>query len=398
MSNRFEGSFKLTDDLDTALTSLLMGWHRLERGLKDQDIIDFNLIGRHSKTTFKSRLQVLDEIKRLRPLVHDDKSPAAKRLSAHETYLRALMGEKTSFPDYILNTQGIPVRVFSNTYLAKRRGGLERMLAELNISFDDKTPDAFRQKEKSVPISRSPNEFSSMLTTHRKYVEAITSTKFAFDIKMEFVSLDKYWTYWVDGVTNKFRLRFNRHKIKHPFTRSQVTQYVYHELLAHCGQMSGWRSQIKAGKLAKYFGLTTVHSPEQFLLEGVAQTLPLFIKNADTEDPFLRARVYLSHYRSLVNNNVHIMINDGRSIEECVAYVARHIPYEADADIAPGLASRANNILFRSYQFVYPSSFDFFVDCAERLPDHAARQLISTTYRWPCTFDQLTHLSARVRG
>jgi len=103
----------------------------------------------------------------------------------------------------------------------------------------------------------------------------------------------------------------------------ECLQFTFHELLAHCGQMKAWATRIAAGDLPRYCGLTTVHTPEQVMLEGLAQTLPLMIPNDAAADPVLAVRLTLMRYRLMMDNNLHCMINNGATIERCAAYHER---------------------------------------------------------------------------
>jgi hypothetical protein len=221
-------------------------------------------------------------------------------------------------------------------------------------------------------------------------LEVIIGRRLDVNYFIEFVNVDAYWKYWVDGNSARFRLRINSQR--GTFGRSELVQFVYHELLAHCCQMAAFHKSIQEKQIALFHGCTTVHGPEQFLFEGLAQSLPLFLRNEDALDPLLIARIRLAHFRSLVNHNVHIMINSGSTIEQCVKYVEDWVPFGNRGLIAHGLHSISNNCLFRCYQFVYPLSMDFFVSLAERCVEASASGLLARFYAQPLYYDAIQRL------
>jgi hypothetical protein len=61
----------------------------------------------------------------------------------------------------------------------------------------------------------------------------------------------------------------------------------------------------------------SVHAEHQVLIEGLAQVVPLFVL-PDNESLIARFRV--DHYLQLIRAELHIAINSGASIEDCVSY------------------------------------------------------------------------------
>lgn len=397
MAHKLSPDLTLPQHLDRKLTGFLLGWHELEKRLGGDVIIDFNLLGRQPRDTYANRLDALKALGKLLNEASPHYPLAVQRLQAHDCYLRSLMGEKIPFGTFIKKTQGFEPKLFSESYLRQRRDALEIRLAELGVALDGHTARNLRALDEPIHSSVVGKAFLSTYRRNRKFLVEAIAAEAKFRLKIEFVAVQEYWAYWVDGNRSRFRLRFNEPNIRNQYSHTEAVQFVYHELLAHCAQMAVWARQIESGKLAKYFGLTTVHSPEQFLLEGLAQSLPLLLRNVETENHLLLCRIYLSHYRSLVNNNLHIMINEGRTIEECVSFAKRHLPDPEVGEVAAGLVSRANIPRFRSYEFVYPASFDFFIRCAENLPESAIKELLRKVYRGVYFYDGLAELAQNRR-
>jgi hypothetical protein len=379
----------IPSELDEQLIRMLLGWHALEKQLGGPAIVDFNLIAAKARNKYENRLEVLRDIERLNSATPSECKPVRERLTAHETFLRALMGQKFNFETFINKTQGIPAEPFSIEYIKQRRGILREALEKVGIKFDANTVKNLVAKDRPIPLNELEENFRALYASQRKYLDQPIQRDGRFRLRIEFVNLREYWGYWVDGKGIQFRLRFNRHNLVEGYTHSEAVQFVYHELLAHCCQMAVWRTRISEEKIPRYFGLTTVHSQEQFLLEGLAQALPLFVKSDLTQSPIFLSRLLLGHFRSLINNNVHIMINNGATVEDCVRYASRYAPFVRSSQLAEGLASRSNNPLYRSYEFVYPRSFDVFLRLAEDFPEKFRTNFLTAVYNQVLFYKQI---------
>lgn len=340
---------------------IIVAWHQLEQQLDAPEIIDFNLLeADQSPVEFENRYQVYQALLNLLKTVDDDKF--RKKVTAHLYYLRALMGQQIPFAEYIENTQHIPVKYFDEDYLDAARRELISALTPLKINYGDSIYDDLEAVDEVIPNESLEAFFKEQFAKNRGYLEAALNRPVDYKLRIEMTSVDAYWSNWVDGWGDNFRLRINT--FAGNYTRARSIQLVYHELLAHCAQMAIWKEQIDQGQMSKIWGLTTVHGPEQFLFEGLAQTLPLFLENEVTRDPVLIAQIYFARYSKLVWNNLHIKINSGESLEDCLTYATERLPWLKQQRILSGLESRSNHILFRSYLYVYPSSMDFFLELA----------------------------------
>jgi hypothetical protein len=369
------------------LIEVLLAWDRFERENHSQAIIDFNLLGQSAGSArhYDNRLDILQDLEQLAGKSNSDK--LQKRLTAHTTFLRALMGQKFDFETYVNRTQGVPKVFYSDEKLHASAEQARKALDELNIKFDKDLFEALRKLERAIPMSDIADHFRATFDQHKPALEKLLERKIDFPLKIEIVDVDAYWSCWVDTQDDVFRLRINSKS--GDFTESKALRMVYHELLAHCCQMAIWKEQIANSEMDRIWGLTTVHSPEQFLFEGLAQALPLFLRNEQPTSPILNARMQLSHFESLVDNNLHVMINDGTTVEECLDYAKQHIPWSKCDDILTDLSSRSNHILFRSYQYVYPCSFDFFWDLAEKLSAEQKKRFLSKCYKDILFYDNL---------
>jgi hypothetical protein len=378
---------QLTRSAHERLIEALIAWDKLERENHSNAILDFNLLDGSdiAEKSYRNRLEVLQDLELMASSITDDK--VEKRVTAHITYLRALMGQQFDFETYIRKTQRLPLVFYEDDYIHLHAEKTRKTIEALNGPFDSSVFDHLNKLESTLPSGDVEDYFQESFRRHKSFLWQQVQSEVDFPVKIETVDVDAYWWCWVDTWQQQFRLRINT---KHGnYTPTKALLMVYHELLAHCCQMAIWKEQIAQGKMDRIWGLTTVHSPEQFLFEGIAQTLPLFIPIEQTQNPILQARLRLSHFGSLINNNLHVMINEGKSVEECLDYARQLAPWMKPEDIAEDLASRSNNILFRSYQYVYPGSFDFFLTLADTLSTERKKEFLATCYHEVLYYEDL---------
>jgi hypothetical protein len=335
--------------LDQEIISLLWAWHRFEKRTDGPSIVDFGLTPPHKIKRISDRLDLLRRIEKT--LSNSEDRLSRDRLLAHAAYVRCLMGEQRTFEEYIAVTQGLPVHYFSTEYLEQCQERLKVSLSLLGVKWGQDIKKALLSKDTLIPKKLLPRHFRKRLSAVLPRLSDYLGLNVECPVTFQFVEVDEYWGYWVDGNWRRFRMRFNH--IDKGLGESECEQFLYHELLAHCCQLSVWRHKIKDGLIRKLCGTTTVHTPEQFIFEGLAQTLPPFFQaNKLEKEGLFAARVRLSHLAGLVLNNIHVMINSGGTIEECITYGGRRLPTITEGRIVSECVSRSVNSLFRSYQYV----------------------------------------------
>lgn len=373
----------------TTYENIIVAWDRFEKANGGHEIIDFNLLlAETTDREYKNRYQILQDLTALKEGSEDAKFN--HKLDAHICYLRALMGQQFSLEDYVEATQQIPVIFFDDQVLETARQNLGEVLDEVGLTLG---PDLRKEMERLTPIippKDLDDYYRESYGRHKKYLEDALGKQVAFELKIEIVEDDGYWSCWVDGAGKTYRLRINTRGWE--YSEARILAMVYHELLAHCSQVALWTDEIAAGRLHHGWGLTTVHTPEQFLMEGLAQTLPLYLQNEYTTRPEMISRIHLTYFTWLILNNIHIMINRGDNIESCIDYSKKHIPWYETDKLIPDLSSRTNNLLFRSYQYVYPASFHFFLKLTGELSDG---QKIKFLQR--CFYDVLLYKELKTR-
>ena len=375
-------SVEIPADIDLELCRLLLGWDELERANGGRPVIDFNVSGVTSGSEFRDRKEVLDAILELKAAL-DPGSLVSARTVAHETYLRALMGQQFGFADYLAATQGVVPSRFPQDLLHQVRAEAERRLRQVGVDPEGPVDEQMAKLDPPLPQTAIEPTFHELLQEYRSSIEHALGTSLAFDLTIESVDVDEYWSYWVDGAADKFRLRLNRRRAS--FSWHECLQFTFHELLSHCGQMDAWRSLIAKGVLAKSLGVTTVHSPEQFMSEGIAQVMPVLLSSPASDNEMLLAQMTVRRFELLVINNVHCMINEGASIEQCHDYYERHSLRHRRRWFLDELSSRSLDPLYRSYQYVYATGAELSWDAVGVLEASDREELIRACFRRPYT-------------
>jgi hypothetical protein len=125
------------------------------------------------------------------------------------------------------------------------------------------------------------------------------------------------------------------------------------------------------------------------IFEGLAQALPLFVRPADQP---LIARVRLAHYAELVRGQLHLAVNTGTPVADCVALAQAAAPFWSEEVIGNMLADRSVNPLLRSYLWSYPAGIDWFVRLADDAPATTSSAVIQAAYRTPLAPADLARL------
>ena len=279
------------DDPTRESVDWIRAFHAFARREFALEIIDFDLLNGLIPTT---QIDAIEAPKFLldtgRRLIADSAGNrgVTDKLSGHLAVLEALLGRVTPLHDYVTQTQNFTIQRFSMSQIDGLR---QRAEAAARACHSNLQSMVFEKSPFGEAIIADTDEvkalFNERFEAFRSEIEVLTGQTITFEIEVSFVEIDEYWRFWVDGQGDRFRLRFNR--FRDGFSISQIDQFVLHELIAHCGQASGWRNEIMAGRLNPIHGLTAIHTWEQGHLEGLAQAIPLFLDQGIRKE--LRARV-----------------------------------------------------------------------------------------------------------
>ncbi len=218
----------LRDDTEAVLRS----WdaHETDRGFKA--VIDYDCCPPPAPA--KAAASRLDVYRSLR-LLWDAASGAGDSLLAHEieahlAYLRELMGQRTPLGDYVRATQGCLAAGWPDEYVTARGDLARAHLEALGIGWGPATEKDLEQAENVIDVAEAAQAIREAAAKAEPAVRSATGAEAAYELSVQVVREDAYWSYWLDGAGKRIRLRINTHRAR--FTRVRVRQFALHEVLA----------------------------------------------------------------------------------------------------------------------------------------------------------------------
>lgn len=423
---------RLPFELDRELVALYRAWDALERARFGNSVIDFDLAPQDTFPTFKSREQVLECLETQQRILQSLEGAAVEaedaavellrraaanllhsRLRASATLLRALLGESFEFATYIRNTLGIEPREFSEEEIEQKRNEVNGLLErEFDISF---RREDFEKFELDFKLQDSSNFDDNFRLLRARWLPVLLSRlgfpeeEFRrYTIDFSLTKEDAYWKNWISGnlAQHRIQLRVNVHP-RHNWYKGSSELLTIHEYCGHAVQMVNWHRRIEAKQMPRVFGILTVHFPDQFLLEGLAEALPYLLptpdRNLETQTLVFRE---LQYYTLMVFNNVHLLAN-GYVLEEArktgsltnsgsetaLHYAFERLPFTKREVIEKEVRDRTQNPLFRCYQYVYGIAKRCFLDAFAGLAPEDSNQLLRWVYDVPMTPQQFVAVS-----
>ncbi|RIL11782.1 MAG: hypothetical protein DCC75_01715 [Proteobacteria bacterium] len=372
--------------------SALVRWDRLKNG----GIIDFDLIGarRREGGSFKDRLEALESFKNLFAALNEYKScddlaltKALKtKITASIYYLRALLGEDIPFTEYIIRTMGITPAVIPESKLALLRDYLSAKAKALGFA---NANQAFTVLHRTTQVTKPP-EIQACFKKYEQSLVSRTRTKLKIELdlnyEIKFVNENVYWCNWILTEEARIVLKINLYP-DHRWYPARVEVLVSHELAGHALQALAWQAGIARGEIPRIWGLLTVFSPEQFILEGVAQALPDFMG-----PEYLSAEGQLEHLRFClgvqVKNNIHLAMNSGGHENQQLEIYRSWLPWDGESDefLLNQFRSMRDQPLLRTYQYIYGVSQLLLSQIAR---ESSASAALKSCYSRVLTPDQL---------
>lgn len=212
-----------------------------------------------------------------------------------------------------------------------------------------------------------------------------------FDIIVQ--AVNKYWKFWVDGGYNtegilKFLVQLNKHEMHlQEWIKGAPERYAAHEIAFHLVQMYRWALAIKEGKLNPVMGITTIPGPEQFVNEGIAQTIQNYGEFDWTSetiisclDNYLHALAWQTAYYDYAVLNM--------SSDKAADEYRRIYPLANRNQIREELEDVRRNPGLGLYKFQYGNSARFCLLTAAALDSKGKALLLEEVYKSPMTLDQ----------
>jgi hypothetical protein len=372
--------------LRNAVEDAVRRWDVLERSRGEAPVVDFDCAPPANKPhAFENRFAALDELSRLGNHT-DTQHPALRaQLDAHIAYLRALIGEQLPFVQYILMTQGCAARGWSLDYVEYRAQMAKDALESLGILWNDDTWINIRGLSEQLPAADVASAIAEYADKYEPTVRRLADTNATFNLTIEDVEVDAYWSYWLDGAGHDARLRINKKNAS--FSRIDAYRFALHEVLGHALQYSSLTAEAKSNTV-EWPRILAVHCPHQVLFEGLAQVLPWL---ASPEDEIVLARTRIDHFTNLVRGQIHVMLNGGGAVADCRDFARRQVPWWTDQGIGREFYDRSRNPQFKSYLWAYPAGMDWFI----RLVETGGAPLVEVlreAYRRPLTPSELHEL------
>jgi len=372
--------------LRNAVEDAVRRWDALERSHGEAPVIDFDCAPPANKPhPFDNRFAALDELSQLESHT-DTQHPALKaQLDAHNAYLRALIGEQLPFDQYILMTQGCAAHEWSPDYIEYRAQMAKDALESLGISWNSDTWINVRGLSEQLPATDVASAIKNYADRYESTIRRLVDTNAKFNLTIEDVEVDAYWSYWLDGAGRDARLRINKKNAS--FSRVDAYRFALHEVLGHALQYSSLTAQAESN-IVEWLRILAVHCPHQVLFEGLAQVLPWI---ACPEDEIVQARTRLDHFTNLVRGQIHVTLNRGSTVADCRDFARRHVPWWTDEEIAREFHDRSMNPQFKSYLWAYPAGMDWFIRLVETGGAPLA-EVLREAYRRPLTPSELHEL------
>ena len=376
----------------TELRQLYYRWDALEKKLPDGvDIIDFDLIQEDRSSTISATRDEIDKglqqyYTSLQPKNAQERFIKAK-INASIHFLHALLKEEEPFDDYIRNTMYVNPQILPEPYIVALRREAEKRLKKIGYSLAAKDFAAFK-KDNQLSRSEIQSTFLAFRDTVLPRFLAWLKIDVPLSYRVEFVNVDAYWQNWVcTDDSGNIVLKYNLDK-RHDWYRGLTEYLVLHEICGHLVHLMSWKKQIKEGSMDPFIGLVSAFSPEQFLCEGIAESLTCFFPENRLSE-LGELAMYLDWLHFSVWNNVHLRLNDGENKQKLKEYVYMYLPWSQDSVVESELASRAENPFFRTYQYIYGISLYWHRHFAQQALPAQKRDYARFIYKNAVVYDDI---------
>lgn len=331
------------------------GWDELEKP-NDIDIIDFDLIPKIEieRERFNSRENILKQLTELRnstlPETPDEEFLKA-RLNASTYYLRALLGEHIPFHDYVENTMGIRPEIIPEVDIKRQKQVVDDLLSEFGVprrkSFEQFTSEIKLGKQDAENEARRCEEIYVS-----QVLEILDFGGLEFPHQIQFVEEEAYWMGWTRSLPNgSFELRYNFHPI-HQWYKGDLEFMTLHEVGGHFVHAANLKRAIGRNEMNPAIGITMVHDPHPFGGEGIADAISYFLPEIKLSPYGVLAREQRA-LRDYLQNNAHILINEGGNEDELTAYILDNHHFSTEDKVRLNLKRWVNDPLLRTYQYSY---------------------------------------------
>lgn len=319
-----------------------------------------------------------------------------EKLAGANAYLRALLGQRIPFKQYLHATIGIEPRRNGSAKLEQLAHHAEQLLAAHDIKWSPDQRHAFD----ALTLFPDPQKFGQSLKEHAaRWVEQVQSA-LGLEIEPNYeiveVVKDEYWHNWIDGRRGEpIRLQVNLHPRNH-FRRGQDEVLAAHEIAAHAVQVLQLDKEREAGRLDSSSMNLAVHSCETFQMEGLAQTILHLLSDDQPSEQVQLIEAVWDYHRALINDS-QIDIENGEPIDQVVSRIERDAPFLTRLTAMSDLRDRSHNPLFRAYVHVYDPSAHTFMR-AKKLSQELRYEFLQLMYTGLYTPPQIESILDELEG
>lgn len=324
------------------------------------------------------------------------------QIEASLYYARKRRGDSVDNNLYIEKTTGTKLELTPEKILLDRREIVLGLASRLGIQ--EPTEQALLGFNQDHELE--PDEAQKMLREQcdlaKSRVEKFLGEGINFKYSIVAKNVDDYWRVWAytDPETQLFILSQNFFRTPYRiWTPGKIEELAPHEMGEHLIRMAKRKALVERKQLHPFFGLTTIHGPEPFIDEGLAQTLVFFLPGAyealSVEGKF---QVQTTLLRSMVYSNVHVMVNqpEGSDTQEVIDYVRKFIPWEPEEWIENEIKRRSQNPLYQVYLYTYGIGARRHLQYSEILSERGKKVFLQSIYARPYTPRQEERLVANI--
>jgi hypothetical protein len=357
--------------LDQELSAFICGWHKLERRINKQDIIDIHLSKKVKGKEYKYQYEVLKDIEAFSNMSEVKNHPLiSRKMNSHRYYLEKQMGGVIPFDEYLQNTMGVQSIIYSEKKIQTIREQTNELLVPFGLKVEEGVQDNFNKIDQQL----SAEELIPFFNDHHNQLYGHIKEKTGLDVdfKIKYSKMDKPVSKIAEltGDGKNYKLLFNMYHM-HNYGKMAVKHLTAHEISGHAVHFASLRKQYDEGKMPRYMTYVPTHESFMFSVEGLAETVHDFFPDM-FQEPLMKAVFSFNRLRRVVANNATTMANRGENIKDCIEYVYKNCPNFPIGKAGLMLGFSSNKPLGSSYSQIYSQGMETFKEISESHPDKYA--------------------------
>lgn len=404
-----------------------LGWQKLEDSIESGvDVYDFNfaLVSDKDRVRILSRMHARDRLTVLtheyNTSTHDGEYLRAKTLASiafidalgiQDRRRHRLSVSKQSIAKYIEATMpSVKLEPCPRRVLITQRNLVDGILNTITgKKWDEDGWNDFKSKYRiAVETVEGREKVASQFEgSSRRYSSVVMDTLNINDYPSyttNFVQEDKPWIFWVDGDRVRgIEVKVNTHPLRTQIRWVEGVPEVLgtHEIGGHVTQMDNWKRRIDKGEMNPAYGLTNIPGPESWMMEGVANTVPLLFPDIYTKmTDFGKLELERQILAEMVRNNVHLRVTRGELPRrpELTEYIRFFLPGETNFRINRLVHECRYHPVESSYRAAYENGTIWFAERLRGLPDENLTDFATCLYSRPSTPVQVKDRFSKIIG